>query len=564
MRQQLWAEKLASLGLSVEVPKDEALRAERLKILNAASFAERKILSADQEYAMRVLARRRLLVFVQRFFSKYLPGWVHADICRRLERFMNDVELGKSPRLLLLMPPRTGKSTLASRFFPAWVLGHHPEWEIIATSHTQSLALSFSRQIRDLIRDPAYKSLFPHTVLDTNSQAIENWTTTSAGGYLAAGVGTGIVGRGAHIMIVDDPVKDMEAADSSTIRDATWDWWGSTAFTRLAPGAGVLGILTHWNDDDWAGRIMDASNSGEGEKYEIVKYAAINEGYDEYLVDEREIIQVVHPQPAPAGAVLLRPADTALHQERYTLDYLKRIKANFYATGQQRVWSALYQQNPIPAEGVQFTKDMFKYFGTRPERGNCRVYQAWDFAISTKQTSDWTVGTTMFQNEVNDMMEVDLVRFRTDSSFIIVDEILDQFEKWRPDLIGFEDGQIWKSIKDIFIRRCNERGLYPNYEVLVPLTDKMVRAGPLRGRMQMGKVYFDANAKYRGEADREMLRFPGGKNDDIVDARAWCVRLSLIHSPPRALIGPPKKLESWKDRLRGMAAGPDGTTHMAA
>ncbi|NJO08145.1 MAG: hypothetical protein HC876_23030, partial [Chloroflexaceae bacterium] len=186
----------------------------------------------ERELASRVLCRRKLLPFIQRFRPKYKAGWVHEDICRRLEKFVKDVEDGKEPRLLLMMPPRSGKSEIGSRHLPPWVLGKHPDWEIIAGSHTSSLTMSFSRYVRDLIRDPAYLAVFPEGVLDPSSQSVENWNTTSGGGYLAAGVGTGITGRGAHILLLDDLVKDMEAADSSTIRENTWEWYCSTAYTR--------------------------------------------------------------------------------------------------------------------------------------------------------------------------------------------------------------------------------------------------------------------------------------------------------------------------------------------
>lgn len=126
--------------------------------------------SPQREMAMRELCRRRFLPFVQRFRPKYMAGWVHEDICRRLERFVEQVERGESPRLLLMMPPRSGKSELGSRHLPPWILGRHPEWEIIAASHTSSLTLSFSRYIRDLIRDPAYQVLFPAMRLDPASR----------------------------------------------------------------------------------------------------------------------------------------------------------------------------------------------------------------------------------------------------------------------------------------------------------------------------------------------------------------------------------------------------------
>ena len=234
------------------------------------------------ELAARELCRRRFLPFIQRFRPKYKAGWVHADICRRFERFLKDVEDGKEPRLLLMMPPRSGKSEISSRHFAAWALGHHPDWEIIAASHTSSLTMSFSRYLRDLMSDPAYSAIFPDAVLDPASRAVENWNLKKGGGYLAAGVGTGITGRGAHILLLDDLVKDIEAADSLTIRDNTWEWYISTAYTRLAPGGGVLGLMTWWHDDDWAGRIQQAMQAGEGDKFKRhglwsdLRYSAAN------------------------------------------------------------------------------------------------------------------------------------------------------------------------------------------------------------------------------------------------------------------------------------------------
>jgi len=355
----------------------------------------------------------------------------------------------------------------------------------------------------------------------------------------------------------------MEAADSVTIRDNTWEWYGSTAYTRLAPGGGVLGILTLWNEDDWGGRIIEVSESGEGDKFEIVRYPAINEGYDEYLAADDTIEKVYPGQEPSIGSVLVREQDSALHPERYSLDMLLKIRKNFYARGNQRTWSALYQQNPTVEEGNFFTKDMMRYYTHEPPRIGRFVAQAWDFAITTKQSSDFTVCSTMLQDERDDLYELDLLHMKSDNSFVIVDAILDQYEAHRPDVIGFEDGQIWKSIKALFEKRCHERRLYPSYEVLTPLSDKMVRAGPLRGRMQQKKIHYREDAPYRRVADREMLTFPAAKHDDIVDARAWCARLMLGRAAPR--LPAPKPLKGWRERLRERlaGAGADGS-HMGA
>lgn len=192
------------------------------------------------EALQREASRRRLLPFIQRFNPQYKAGWVHKDICRRLERFSRDVAAQKSPRLMLLMPPRHGKSEIASRNFPAWHLGQYPDHEMIACSYNVALAMTFSRKVKDIISDPLYTPVFP-TQLDPNNQGAEAWALQGArGGYVAAGIGGPITGRGAHVLLIDDPVKNAEEADSEDIRNKIWEWYLSTAYSRLAPGGGVL------------------------------------------------------------------------------------------------------------------------------------------------------------------------------------------------------------------------------------------------------------------------------------------------------------------------------------
>ena len=784
------------------------------------------------ELAQRELCRRKILPFIQRFRPKYNAGWVHEDICRRVERFVEQVEQGLSPRLLLLCPPRTGKSEIGSRHVAPWALGKHPDWEIIATSNSASLSLSFSRYIRDLMRDPGYQTVFADAKLDPSSQSVENWNLTRGGGYMAAGVGTGIVGRGATILLVDDVVRDMEAADSPTIRENIWEWYLSVAYTRLAPGGGVLGILcmtgdtpvlmadgtqrrldtlkpsddvatyargtlastkvvdvrsngsdsvfkittssdrilranqrhpfltvlpsgevtwtrlkhlttahrivtvkgsgangeglsalprgvaslpsvegfaritmansvgrlgaaatppssklegtlasstgtvspeqsttrcttskkgavpsvgntpltparhhtgstnsqsitattpggcepcsattatqesdillmsqwhlpplgisdftlervisvehdgeeevfdlqveetenfiangavshnTWWNEDDWAGRIIQAMEHGEGDKFEVVKYPAINDQGDEYILADDSIEQLPPDQPPPPGSRLTRRMGTAIHPERYTTEMMLKIKRNLIAGGQKRVWDALYQQNPTPDDGNYFSKDMFRYYGSPPARRELRVYQAWDFAISEGKDSDYTVGVCLGVDHRDNVYLLDVMRFRSGDGGYIIDTILDFAAQYDADALGFEDGQIWKAIEFQFKKRCEERRQYPSFELLKPLTDKMVRANPLRGRMQLGKVYFDKNAPWFDPVYREMIVFPAGKHDDCVDAIAWAVRLTLSRAAPREE-RKQARLKSWKDELSGLLSG-KGSSHMAA
>jgi predicted phage terminase large subunit-like protein len=513
------------------------------------------------ELAKRVLARKSLLYFTKKFHPSYLAGWVHEDICRRLEKFSQDVRDRKSPRLMLLMPPRHGKSELASIRFPAWHLGHCPEHEIINCGYNLDLPMRFSRKVRENVRDPAYKALFDQTVLDPDSQSTEAWLTTMGGGFTAAGVGGGITGKGAHVLIIDDPIKNQEEADSVTTRNNLWDWYWTTAYSRLAPGAGVLIIQTWWHDDDLAGRLqskMDADLSTD--QFELVKYPAIAE-YDEYW-DNDFVIHRVHPEheaPEPGWRLIRRVGDP-LHEERYNKKMMLSMKAN----QPPRVWSALYQQNPVPDEGMYFQKEWFKYELFAPSPKHRNVYQAWDFAIGEKQHNDWTVGVTIVQDEMDYLHVVEVVRFKGDS-FTIIEEVLNAAARWStgptaPLTLGFEDSQIWRSIRPLLLKRMSERGVYPPYEELKPLTDKLARARSLQGRLQQGRVYLLEGAPWRQQVVQEMLRFPAGTNDDVVDAMAWAVNLCVGKAP--RMMPVPKSQKSWKDKVNTIDAPDAG--HMSA
>ena len=513
-----------------------------------------------QLLARRILARRRLLQFTQLTHPTYSAGWVHEDICRRLEKFSADIAAGKSPRLMLLMPPRNGKSELASIRFPAWHLGHYPHHEIINVGYNLDLPMVFSRKVRELVRDPVYTAIFPETNLDPESQSVEKWITKAGGGFMAAGVGGGITGKGAHVLIIDDPIKNQVEADSVSVRDNLWDWYQSTAYTRLAPGGGVLVIQTLWNFDDLAGRLQTHMGTDpEADQFEVVKYPALSEAWEYRDESTQNILRFPDEQPLSPGITLLRPIDFCLHEARYPTDALKKIRANL----QPRIWSALYQQNPVPDEGMYFKKEHFKYSKCAPPHLGMRIFTAWDFAISEEEHNDWTVGVTVMQDETDTLYVLDVLRFKGDS-LAIVEAMLDVAQRFGSDpstgyLIGAEDGQIWRAILPMLRVRMEERKLFPPLEVLKPLTDKMARARPLQGRMQQGKIVFIDGAHWLAQTEQELLRFPAGVHDDVVDAMAWVVHLCLGKAPPQLETPPP--LKSWRDKLSGALGG---GSHMTA
>jgi predicted phage terminase large subunit-like protein len=310
-----------------------------------------------------------------------------------------------------------------------------------------------------------------------------------------------------------------------------------------------------------------------GDQFDVVKYPALAEEY-EYLNTETNSIERFKSSVAdfseadklgrtrPELLKFIRAPGEALHPERYSAEMLRRYKDGM----PRRTWSALYQQNPVPDEGMYFQKPWLKFEALGPTLFNRNVYQAWDFAIGEKQHNDYNVGVCLVQDEQDYLHVVDITRFRGDS-FQIVEEILSFAEKWGsepscPLTLGFEDGQIWKAIKPLLHSRMEERKLFPAYEELKTLTDKMARARSLQGRLQQGRVWFPLNEAWIPDVQRELLRFPAGAHDDIVDALAHAVNLCVSKSP-KYVASRHKPLPSWKDRLNSFLGKTD-VTHMGA
>jgi predicted phage terminase large subunit-like protein len=570
-KEELIAIVKASKPSRKEYLKQSALEADRHealeKKLNPQTDEEREALSRDA-------ARRLLLHYIERSMPTYMPGWVHEDICRRLEKFVIDVEQQLSPRLMLWLPPRHGKSEIASVRFPEWVLGRHPEWEFISTSYSDDLPLSFSRRIRARLQEETYRVLFPKTELSKDTTSVEMWKTTRGGGYRAAGVGGGITGMGAHILMVDDPFKDQEQADSEVIREKVWDWFTTTAYTRLAPGGGICVVQTRWHDADLSGRLQEnmhevqkelseryAANRSKRDPEEVAALSELEKSYDRWDIvsypaiatadeyfDRKTGRIVVGPASVPSTHKKLREKGEALHPERFNKTQLLKIKRVL----QPRHWSALYQQNPVPDEGLYFTKDMFRYEPDVPNHKEMYVFVAWDLAIGLKQTNDWTVGVVGALDYDDNLHIIDMVRGRW-TALQIAEAIIGTHVKYDATMTGIEKGVLEMSIKPQLEKLMLERRQYialaEGEQALRPVTDKIARARPLQGRMQQGKVVLPERQPWVETLRGEFLRFPGGVHDDIVDASAWLARLVLGQAPPPK----PKntiKFTSWKEKLR--------------
>ncbi|MFT9071094.1 MAG: terminase family protein, partial [Acetobacter orientalis] len=229
--------------------------------------------TAQNELATRKQARTSLLGFTHYTMPDYRCGPHHALLCQKLEA----VAQGHITRLMVFMPPRHGKSELVSRRFPAWYLGQHPTRQVIAASYGATLAQDFGRSVRNLVTTQPFQALFPGVKLAPDSAAKDVWHTAQGGSYTAAGVGGGLTGKGAHLAIIDDPIKDRQEAESPARRLAVWAWYRAVLRTRLMPGGAIVLVMTRWSPDDLAGRLLADMQNATGEAWHTLSLPAVAE-----------------------------------------------------------------------------------------------------------------------------------------------------------------------------------------------------------------------------------------------------------------------------------------------
>lgn len=383
---------------------------------------------------------------------------------------------GECKRLIICMPPRHGKSELASRRFPSFYMGQLPDKQIIAASYNSDLSNDFGREVRNIVDSPEFGALFDVS-LAQDSKAANRWHTSKGGMYVAAGVGTAITGRGADILLIDDPFKDRQEADSELQRNRVWDWYTSTAYTRLMPGGAVIVINTRWHDDDLTGRLL-AEQEKDGDKWEVLSLPAIN-GQGE-----------------------------ALWPAWYPLDRLEQIKGVLPA----RDWNSLYQQNPIPDDGDYFKKD---WFGEYDELPKLTIYGASDYAV-TEDGGDFTEHGVFGLDQNDNIYVLDWWFGQTDAAKWIESKC-DLILQHKPDCWFGESGVIRRSVEPFMIKRMEERKAFCRIEWLASIADKSARARGIQARASMGKVYLPKKADWKAHVLGQLFRFPAGTHDDAVD-----------------------------------------------
>lgn len=397
---------------------------------------------------------------------------------------------------MVFMPPRHGKSEKASKRFPAWYLGRNPKHQIIAASYNSDLATDFGREVKGIISSPEYGDIFQGVSLRADSRASDRMNTEQGGAYFAVGVGTATTGRGAHLGLIDDPLKDREEADSQTQRDKVWSWYRSTFYTRLMPGGAIVLIQTRWHEDDLAGRLLEQDGRVEdGGQWTVLELPAID------------------------------AMGEALWPEWYPVETLRRIEG----TVGPREWSALFQQKPQPDEGTYFQRDWFKEWDNLPP---LNLYGTSDYAV-TDGGGDYTVHRVWGVDQDGIIYRVDGWRGQSTSD-VWIDRKIDLIEKHKPLAWFGEAGVIQKAIEPMLRRRMVERKVFCRLEWLSSISDKPTRARGFQARAAMGKVRFEPGADIS-----EYLMFPAGKYDDDVDTASLIGRALDDMHPAIVKTAPP-------------------------
>lgn len=452
---------------------------------------EQELLEIDRIYR----ARNGLLGFTTFTKRDYEVNWHHKLTCKYLNAFVRK----EIPRLMIFQPPRHGKSELTSRRLPAYLFGRYPRTSIIGTSYAADLASRMNRDVQRIIDSDDYKRLFPGVCLSGDNvrpNVQGSWLRNSdifeivghGGTYRSAGVGGGITGMGGEWLLIDDPIKNQEEADSEVYRNKLWEWYTSTLYTRLEKNGSILVTLTRWHEDDLAGRLLDlAKNDPEADQWVVLNLPAICEE-GKHPEDPREIGQSLWP-------------------EKYSEKRLAQLRASVGS----RVYNALYQQRPSAAEGAIIKRGWIQYYRALPARLD-EMIQSWDFTFKDTATSAYVCGQVWGRHGANKYL-IHEVRARMDfiGSVNAMLALSAKFPKCTAKLV--EEKANGAAI--ISMLKAKLSGIVP----VNPEGSKDARIYSVQPEYEAGNVYYPdpSIAPWIGDHVEELCGFPTAKFRDRVD-----------------------------------------------
>ena len=431
----------------------------------------------------REKAQTNFMAFVQEMWPGFINGAHHKVMAQKFE----DIANGKLKRLIINMPPRHTKSEFGSYMLPAWFLGRDPAKKIIQCSNTAELAVGFGRKVRNLVGSEQYAKIFPNVNLRSDSKAAGRWSTNANGEYFAIGVGGTVTGKGADLLIIDDPHSEQEAAIASTnpeVYDKVYEWYSSGPRQRLQPGGAIIVIMTRWSKKDLTGRILKSAIEKDGDEWETIDFPAI------------------------------LPSGKALWPQFWDIKELEVLKEELPVSK----WNAQYQQQPTSEEGALIKREWWKVWDNENPPQCTYLIQSWDTAFTKNERSDYSACTTwgvFYLNE--DEMQPNVILLDAYKARLEFPELKEKafnmYKEWTPDSFIVEA----KASGLPLIGELRRMGIPVSEFTPTRGNDKIARLNSVTDLFASGKVWAPPR-RWADEVIEEMASFPNSDHDDLVDS----------------------------------------------
>ena len=471
-----------------------------------------------QDAVSREKGQNNFLSFVKTMWPGFISGRHHAVMAKKFE----DLASGKTKRLIINMPPRHTKSEFASYLLPAWFLGKFPEKKIIQCSNTAELAVGFGRKVRNLVDGETYAKIFPNVSLRHDSKAAGRWSTNANGEYFAIGVGGTVTGKGADLLIIDDPHSEQEAAlaaNDPSIYDKVTEWYTSGPRQRLQPGGRIVIVMTRWGKRDLTGQVLKAEGQRGGEAWEVIEFPAI------------------------------LPSGKALWPEFWSLKELGALKTELPNTK----WQAQYQQNPTSEESAIVKREWWKIWEDEDPPRCDFTLMAWDTAFEKSNRADYSACTLwgVFEKEdENGTMQSNLIllnALRDRLEFpALKKKVIEEWKGWEPDSMIIEK----KASGAPLIYELRAMGIPVQEFTPVKGNDKITRLNAVSDLFASGRVWAP-NTHWAEEVIDEVASFPSGEHDDYVDTVSLALMRFRKGGFIRTLLDEEDELPSFRRRFEG-------------
>jgi predicted phage terminase large subunit-like protein len=434
----------------------------------------------------KVKSKKNFLSFVKQMWPEFISGRHHAKIAKAFER----VAQGKTKRLIINMPPRHTKSEFASYLLPAWFLGQFPQKKVIQTSHTAELAVGFGRKVRNLVGGEAFSEVFHDVQLQADSKAAGRWSTNSGGEYFAIGVGGAVTGKGADLLIIDDPHSEQEAVIAETnpeVYDKVYEWYTSGPRQRLQPGGSIVIVMTRWAKRDLTGQVIKASSQHGGDEWEVIEFPA------------------------------LFPSGNPLWPEFWSKKELESLKTQLPLSK----WQAQYQQAPTSEEGALIKREWWNAWENDNPPPCEFIIQSWDTAFLKSNRADYSACTTwgVFYHTDPDTGKqssniILLDAYRKRMEFPELKEVTyEMYQEWKPDALIVEA----KAAGAPLVFELRSMGVPVSEFTPTRGNDKIARVNAVTDLFASGIVWAPPS-RWAEEVIEEIAAFPSGDHDDYVDS----------------------------------------------